>query len=71
MQVSVVRPFVALEPAPVIPAHAGIQSCAWHDAQAAVPGIAWDNMVHRYRTEEQRQQGKGITSNGMSEGSMR
>jgi len=23
--------------------------CAWHDAQAAVPGIAWDNMVHRYR----------------------
>jgi hypothetical protein len=34
--------------------------CAWHDAQAAVPGEAWGNMVRRYRTEGRRQQGKGI-----------
>jgi hypothetical protein len=46
-------------------------TCAWHDAQAAVPGEAWDIMVRRYRTEERRQQGKGITGNGVSEGSMR
>ncbi|MCK4417533.1 MAG: hypothetical protein KAV99_05150, partial [Candidatus Latescibacteria bacterium] len=36
-------------------------------AQAAVPGITWNNMVRRYRTEGQRQQGRGITRNGMSE----
>ena len=47
------------------------QMCAWHDAQAAVPGVAWDIMVRRYRTEGRRQQGKGISGNGMSEGSMR
>jgi len=45
--------------------------CAWHDAQAAVPGAAWDKMVRRYRTEGRRQQGKGISGNGVSEGSMR
>jgi len=48
-----------------------VPTCAWHDAQAAVPGIAWDSMVRRYRTEGRRQQGKGITRDGMSEGSMR
>jgi hypothetical protein len=37
--------------------------CAWHDAQAAVPGEAWDTMVRRYRTEGRRQQGKGISGN--------
>ena len=35
--------------------------CAWHDAQAAVPGEAWGNMVRRYRTEGRRRQGKGMT----------
>ena len=45
--------------------------CAWHDAQAAVSGEAWDNQVRRYRTEGRRQQGKGITRNGVSGGSMR
>jgi hypothetical protein len=49
----------------------GIVTCAWHDAQAVVPGEAWDIMVRRYRTEGRRQQGKGISGNGMSEGSMR
>ena len=28
--------------------------CAWHGAQAAVPGEAWDIMVRRYRTEGRR-----------------
>ena len=38
----------------------GALTCAWHDAQAAVPGAAWDILVRRYRTEGRRQQGKGI-----------
>ena len=46
------------------------QMCAWHDAQAAVSGQAWDK-VRRYRTEGRRQQGKGIPRNGVSGGSMR
>jgi hypothetical protein len=31
----------------------------------------WDIMVRRYRTEGRRRQGKGITRDGVSEGSMR
>jgi hypothetical protein len=31
----------------------------------------WNMMIHRYRTEGQRQQGKGNIRNGVSEGSMR
>ncbi len=45
--------------------------CAWHDAQAGVPGESWDILVRRYRTEGRRQQGKGMTRDGKSEGSMR
>ncbi len=45
--------------------------CARHDAQAAVPNKAWNNMVRRYRTEGRRQQGKGMIGNGVSGGSMR
>ena len=33
--------------------------------------VIWGTMVRRYRTEGRRQQGQGITRNGVSEGSMR
>ena len=45
--------------------------CAWHDAQAAVSDEVGNMMVRRDRTEGRRQQGKGITRNGVSGGSMR
>lgn len=48
---------------PIHRAAIGDVACAWHDAQAAVPGEAWDTMVRRYRTEGRRQQGKGISGN--------
>jgi len=45
--------------------------CAWHDAQAAVPDESLEHHVHRYQTEGQRQQGKGMARKGVSGGSMR
>jgi len=49
----------------------GVFMCAWHDAQAAVSDEVGNMMVRRDRTEGRRQQGKGITRNGVSGGSMR
>ncbi len=45
--------------------------CARHDARAVLLAGMPEVKVHRYRTEGQRQQGKGIARNGMSGGSMR